>query len=183
MLGPVEAGRKEKRPASQRAASTPRSTGSDETPGGASRLRVARSRFRLAYVALLFEGLASAGFGGVALALSMANLRFGERGMPFLGLELTPLHGGVLMVSGALAVLVCLGRWPTVAFAAVAAGGWAALAVVCAVRTGQHSPGVLGFDARDTVFYAVLGAYNLAVCLWLAPMVSTMWRTTRSRAS
>ena len=118
-----------------------------------------------------------------ALALSMANLRFGERGMPFLGLELTPLHGGVLMVSGALAVLVCLGRWPTVAFAAVAAGGWAALAIVCAVRTGQHTPGVLGFDARDTVFYAVLGAYNLAVCLWLAPMVSTMWRTTRSRAS
>jgi len=175
------------RHASQRAESTPRSTGSDETPVGASRLRVAaeraRSRFRLAYAALLFEGLASAGFGGVALALSMANLRFGERGMPFLGLELTPLHVGVLMVSGALAVLVCLGRWPTVAFAAVAAGGWAALAVVCAVRTGQHSPGVLGFDARDTVFYAVLGAYNLAVCLWLAPMVSTMWRTTRSRAS
>jgi hypothetical protein len=135
-------------------------------PGARSTDKVV-GRFRVAHAAVLAEGLVVAGVGGVALALSKAGLRFGGEGMPLLGLALTPLHGGLLIVSGVLAVLVCLGRWSTVIFTVAAGAGWVALAVVCAVRTAHGTPGILGFDARDTVLYGVLGVYNLAVFLWL----------------
>src|SRR5258707_15896288 len=85
------------------------------------------SRFRIAHRALLGQGLVIGVLGGVALAWSMANLRFGTEGIPLLGLAVTPLHGGLLLAGGALAVLACLGRWTTVGFSALAAGGWAAL--------------------------------------------------------
>jgi hypothetical protein len=187
MLGHGDAVRQAMRPVSGRLQNTPGSTRSGQTPADASTARLAagraQSRFRLAHLALLAEGLAVGVLGGVALAWSMANLRFGAEGTPLCGLRLTPLHGGLLMANGVLAVLVCLGRWPTVAFSAVATGGWATLAIVCAVRTAQQAPGMLGFDARDTVFYAALAAYNLAVCLWLAPILSMMWRATRTGAS
>ncbi len=135
--------------------------------------------FRAAHAALLAEGLAIAGVGGVALALSKAGVRFGGEGMPLLGLALTPLHGGLLIVSGVLAVLVCLGQWSTVVFAVVAGAGWLALAVVCAVHTAHGTPGILGFDARDTVLYVVLGVYNLAVFVWLVPTLRSLRRRNR----
>jgi hypothetical protein len=127
------------------------------------------SRFRIAHMALLGQGLVIGVLGGVALAWSMANLRFGTEGIPLLGLAVTPLHGGLLLAGGALAVLACLGRWTTVGFSALAAGGWAALTIVCAVEASRHAPGMLGFDPRDTLLYGALGAYNLVVCIWLAP--------------
>jgi hypothetical protein len=140
-------------------------------------------RFRVAHAALLAEGLAITAVGGVALALSNAGLRFGGEGMPVLGLALTPLHGGLLIVSGVLAVVVCLGRWSTVVFTAAAGAGWAALAIVCAVHTADRTPGILGFDSRDTVLYAVLGAYHLAVFLWLVPTLPSLRRKRKSRSS
>ena len=142
----------------------------------------ADSRLRIAHLALLVEGLVIGVLGGVALAWSTASLRIGAEGTPMLGLALTPLHGALLMTAGTLAMLVCFGRWPTVAFSAAATVSWAALAVVCAARTARHTPGLLGFDARDTVFDAVLGAYNLTICLLLIPAVPLMWQASRSRA-
>jgi hypothetical protein len=137
----------------------------------------AQSRFRLAQVALLAEGIAIGVLGGVALAWSMSSVRFVAEGTPLCGLALTPVHGVLLMVSGVLAVLACLGRRSTIAFSVLAAGGWAMLAIVCAVRTAHHAPGLLGFDTRDTVFDAALGLYNLAICLMLAPTLLVMWRS------
>lgn len=130
------------------------------------------SRFRIAHLALLGQGLVIGILGGFALAWSMANLRFGPEGMPILGLTVTPLHGGLLMAGGSLAVLACLGRWTTLGFSLIAGGGWAALTIVCAVEAARHAPGVLGFDPHDTLLYGVLGAYNLALCTWLAPTLS-----------
>jgi hypothetical protein len=141
----------------------------------------AQSRFRLAHLALLAQGLAIGVLGGVALACSIANLRIRAEGTPLLGLALTPLHGGLLIANGALAVLACLGRWPTIIFSAVASGTWAIFAVLCADGTARHAPGVLGFDARDTVFDAALAAYNLAVCLLVVSVLPTMWHATRTR--
>lgn len=132
----------------------------------------------MAHAALLAQGLVIGIMGGFALAWSMANLRFGPEGTPIFGLTVTPLHGALLMACGSLAVLACLGRWTTLAFSAIAAGGWAALTVVCAVEAAHHVPGVLGFDARDTLLYGALSAYNLALCTWLAPTFSK-----RSRAA
>lgn len=136
----------------------------------------AQSRFRFAQVAMLAEGIAIGVLGGVALAWSMASVRFVAEGTPLCGLALTPVHGVLLMVCGVLAVLACLFRWSTIAFAVVAAGGWATLALVCAVRTAHHAPGLLGFDTRDTVLDATLGLYNLAICLVLAPTLLVIWR-------
>jgi hypothetical protein len=132
----------------------------------------ATSRFRIAHLALLGQGLVIGILGGFALAWSMANLRFGPEGMPILGLTVTPLHGGLLMAGGSLAVLACLGRWTTLGFSLIAGGGWAALTIVCAVEAARHAPGVLGFDPHDTLLYGVLTAYNLALCTWLAPTLS-----------
>ncbi|WP_319445977.1 MULTISPECIES: hypothetical protein [unclassified Mycobacterium] len=149
--------------------------------GETERRKHVTSRFRIAHIALLAQGLAIGVVGGFALAWSMAaNLRFGLEGIPVLGLAVTPLHGGLLMAGGALAILACLGRWTTVAFIAIAAGGWATLTIVCAVEAAHHAPGLLGFDPRDTLLYGVLGAYNLALCIWLAPTLLADWRLART---
>jgi hypothetical protein len=137
-------------------------------------------RFRIAHLALLGQGLALGVLGGFALAWSMANLRFSPEGTPVLGLAVTPLHGGLLLASGALAVLACLGRWTTAGFCAIAAAGWATLTVVCAVEANRHVPGALGFDGTDTVLYAALGVYNLVLTACLVP---TLVRTRRSQLS
>jgi hypothetical protein len=169
MSRPAEAIREEMRAASRRR-------------GGAASDKV-DGHFRIAHAALLTEGLAIAVFGGVALALSKAGVRFGGEGMPFLGLALTPLHGGLLIVSGVLAVLVCVGRRSTVIFAAAAGAAWVMLAIVCAVHTADGTPGILGFDARDTVLYTVLGVYNLLVFLWLVPTLPVARRMARNRTT
>jgi hypothetical protein len=141
----------------------------------------AQSRFRVAQVALLAQGISIGVLGGVALAWSMASVRFVAEGTPLVGLALTPMHGELLMASGVLTVLACLGRWSTVVFGVVATAGWAGLAICCAVRTANHTPGLLGFDTRDTVFDATLAVYNLLVCLVLVPTLMVLWRTRVAR--
>jgi hypothetical protein len=44
----------------------------------------------------MVEGLTIGVLGGVALAWSMGYTRFGEDGIPMLGLKVTPPHAGVL---------------------------------------------------------------------------------------
>ena len=151
-------------------------TGSEPAHDAAARGRrvVSTSRFRIAHVALVGQGLVIGILGGYAFAWSMANHRFGPEGMPVLGLAVTPMHGGLLMAGGSLAILACLGRLSTLGFSAIAAAGWVTLTIVCAVQAAHHAPGILGFDPRDTLLYGVLGAYNLALCAWLAPTLSTL---------
>jgi hypothetical protein len=127
-----------------------------------------RLRFRVGQALLLVEGLALGVLGGVALAWSMGYSRFGADGMPMLGLKVTPLHAGLLLTAGALALLACLGRRTAFLFGALAACGWAALTVVCALQVAHHTPGVLGFDPRDSLFYGALSAYNLVTASCLA---------------
>lgn len=136
----------------------------------------AAKRFRVAHVALLGQGLVIGILGGFALAWSMANLRFGPEGTPILGLSVTPLHGGLLMACGSLAVLACLGRWTTLAFSVIAATGWMALTIVCAFEAAHHVPGLLGFDPRDALLYAVLGTYNAVVFALLLSARSALRR-------
>jgi hypothetical protein len=142
-------------------------------PGSTSaRAAATKARFRVAHVALLGQGLVLGMLGGFALAWSMAaNLRFGREGIPVLCLLVTPAHGGLLLICGALAVLACLGRRTTVGFAVLALVGWGTLAVMSAVEAARHAPGALGFDHRDTVLYGVLAVYNLTLCVLLAPAV------------
>ena len=119
---------------------------------------------------LMVEGLAIGVLGGVALAWSMGYARFGADGMPMFGLKVTPPHAGLLLIVGTLALLACLGRRTALLFSALTAFGWAALTVVCTLKVAHHTPGVLGFDPRDSLLYGALCAYNLVTssCLALA---------------
>ena len=117
---------------------------------------------------LVIEGLVIGVLGGVALAWSMGYARFGADGMPMLGLKVTPLHAGLLLIVGTLALLACLGRRSALAFSGLTAFGWAALTIVCVLQAAHHAPGVLGFDPRDSLFYGVLSAYNLVTLILLA---------------
>ncbi len=87
-----------------------------------------------------------------------------------IGLKVTPSHAGLLLIVGTLALLACLGRRTALIFSALTAFGWAALTIVCALKVAHHTPGVLGFDPRDSLVYGVLCAYNLVTssCLALA---------------
>jgi hypothetical protein len=131
-----------------------------------------RWRLRAGRGLIVVEGLALGVLGGVSLAWSMGFARFGADGMPMLGLKVTPLHAGLLLSVGALALLACLGRRTAFVFSALAACGWAALAIVCALEVAHHAPGVLGFDPRDSLFYGALSAYNLVTALFLAVPLS-----------
>lgn len=125
-------------------------------------------RFRAGQGLLVVQGLALGVLGGVALAWSMGYTRFGADGIPMLGLKVTPLHAGLLLTVGPLALLACLGRRAGFIFSALTACGWAALTVVCALQVAHHTPGVLGFDPRDKLFYAALSVYSLVTALCLA---------------
>jgi hypothetical protein len=131
-----------------------------------------RLRFRVGQGLLVVEGLVLGVLGGVALAWSMGYTRVGADGIPMLGLKVTPLHAGLLLTVGALALLACLGRRAAFVFSALTACGWAALAIVCAFKVAHHAPGVLGFDPRDNLFYAALSAYNLVTSFCLAVPLS-----------
>jgi hypothetical protein len=127
-----------------------------------------RLRFRAGQGLLVVQGLALGVLGGVALAWSMGYTRFGADGMPMVGLKVTPLHAGLLLTVGALALLACLGQRTAFIFSALAACGWAALTIVCALKVAHHTPGVLGFDPRDNLFYGALSAYSLVTASCLA---------------
>ena len=127
-----------------------------------------RLRFRVGRGLLVVEGLVLGVLGGVALAWSMGYTRFSADGIPMLGLKVTPLHAGLLLTVGALALLSCLGRRTAFVFSALTACGWAALTIVCALKVAHHAPGVLGFDPRDSLLYGALSAYNLVTSSCLA---------------
>ena len=117
---------------------------------------------------LMIEGLVIGVLGGVALAWSMGYTHFGADGIPMLGLKVTPLHAGLLLIVGTLALLACLGRRAALIFSTLTALGWAALTIVCASNVAHHAPGVLGFDPRDSFLYGVLSAYNVLTSVLLA---------------
>jgi hypothetical protein len=136
--------------------------------GDTMRAEIGPLRFRAGRGLLMVEGLTIGVLGGVALAWSMGYTRFAADGIPMLGLKVTPLHAGLLLIVGTLALLACLGRRAALIFSGLTAFGWAALTIVCAVKAAEHAPGVLGFDPRDSLLYGALSAYNIVTSLLLA---------------
>jgi hypothetical protein len=178
VLGHGYATRQAQQPAQNDVLVIPTLPGRDRAATGTTAVR---SRFRIVHAALLSEGLALGILGGFALAWSMANMHFGTEGIPILCLLVTPAHGGLLLVAGALAVVACLGQWTTAGYSGLAVAGWATLAVVSAVEAARHAPGALGFDHRDTVLYVVLAMYNLTLCVLVRPAIRTKWRNRSTR--
>lgn len=122
---------------------------------------------RIGRWALGAQGFALGVFGGTGLAWSMANPHFGAAGAPIMWLRVTPLHCSLLLVVGVLTVFAAFGRSAAL-FNRIAAVGWFIVTVVCIAATSSHSPGPLGFDARDTVLYTILTGYNVALAAWFA---------------
>ena len=122
---------------------------------------------RIGRWALGAQGFTLGVFGGAGLAWSMANPHFGAAGAPIMWLWVTPLHCSLLLAVGVLTVFASFGRSAAM-FNRVAALGWLVVTAVCLAATTSHSPGPLGFDSRDTVLYAVLTVYNVALMVWFA---------------
>lgn len=125
------------------------------------------ARARLGQWALGAEGFAMGVFGGASLAWSMANPHFGAAGAPIMWLRVTPLHCSLLLAVGVLTVFAAFTR-SAATFSRIAAIGWLIATAVCVAATSNDSPGPLGFDVRDTVLYAVLTVYNVALAAWFA---------------
>lgn len=106
-------------------------------------------------------------FGGAGLAWSMANPHFGAAGAPIMWLRVTPLHCSLLLAVGVLTVVAAFTRSAAM-FGRVAALGWLVVTLICVAATSTGSPGPLGFDSRDTVLYAVLTGYNVALTAWFS---------------
>lgn len=125
------------------------------------------ARARVGRRVLGAQGFTMGVFGGAGLAWSMANPHFGASGAPVLFLRVTPLHCALLLAVGVLTVFASFGRSAAM-FNLVAALGWGVVTAVCVAATSSHTPGPMGFDSGDTVLYAVLTAYNLALMVWFA---------------
>ncbi len=138
------------------------------------------ARARIGQWALGAEGFAMGVFGGAGLAWSMANPHFGAAGAPIMWLRVTPLHCSLLLVVGVLTVFASFGRRAAM-FSRIAALGWFVVMAVCVAATSNHSPGPLGFDSRDTVLYAVLTVFNVALAAWFALPARSSPRTRSSR--
>lgn len=138
------------------------------------------TRARIGRWALGAEGFALGVFGGAGLAWSMANPHFGAAGAPIMWLRVTPLHCSLLLVVGVLTVFASFGQSAAM-FNRVAAVGWLVVTAVCVAATSSHSPGPLGFDSRDTVLYAVLTVYNVALLAWFALATRPTSATPSSR--
>lgn len=123
------------------------------------------ARVRIGRWALGAQGFAMGVFGGTGLAWSMANPHYGAAGAPLMFLRVTPLHCALLLLVGVLTIFASFARGATM-FNRIAALGWFVVTVISVVAVSSHNPGPLGFDTRDTVLYAVLTAYNVALMVW-----------------
>lgn len=92
-------------------------------------------------------------------------------GAPVLILALTPWHSAILLGFGVLATMGTRQRHAAIVVTALGAVGFVVLVFVGAVAATHHTPGVLGFEARDVVLHGVLAAANFAILYWLIPDV------------
>ncbi|MDQ2707660.1 MAG: DUF4383 domain-containing protein [Actinomycetota bacterium] len=127
------------------------------------------SHFRSARWFLLAEGLTVAALGIAGLVSSWAHPGVGRAGAPVLALSLTPVHSGVLLGFGLLAILASFRRRAAVTVAGFGVVCYLLLFAIGTVAAVRHAPGPLGFDLGDSVLHAALMAVNLAVFIWLLP--------------
>jgi|SRR5690242_8873987 len=90
-------------------------------------------------------------------------------GVALAGLDLTPALCWAIFALAVVAVISLLRRRFAVVFCAVVASTALAMVIIAAVAALHHRPGPLGLTAADTVLYAVLFCYHLAVGMWLFP--------------
>jgi hypothetical protein len=78
-----------------------------------------------------------------------------------------PAHCWLLIGFGALAALATPRRRTTLIMTGVGVVGFLLLFTIGTVAAVRSTPGLLGFDASESVLHAVLMAINLALLLWL----------------
>ncbi|MGH3765036.1 MAG: DUF4383 domain-containing protein [Pseudonocardiaceae bacterium] len=124
--------------------------------------------FRTGRVVLLAEGVLLAVLGVWGLISAAAHPAAGRAGAPVLVLALTPLHSGVLLGFGVLAML---SAWQPRA-AKITTGAEAVafflLFAIGTVASARSFPGPLGFDPGDSVLHLCFMVLNLALLMWLA---------------
>ncbi|MFZ0834073.1 MAG: hypothetical protein WAM92_13515 [Mycobacterium sp.] len=124
------------------------------------------SHWRMGRILMLLQGILIGALGAVAVGRAIADSTEPAE-IALLGLRITLLHGSVLLAYGALACLASLSRRAALWFTALAASLGFAMVIVSAAAAYYDAPGPMGFDLRDTLLYAVLAAYNIALMIWL----------------
>lgn len=131
------------------------------------RVAIDPAHYRSGRPFLVGQGIVLAAIGVAALTDIAITAETDTRGVLLLGLRVTLVQGLVLIVWGVAAVLCALSRRSAVRYAAGAATVSLALTIVAAVAAAHADTGPMGFDLRDILLYGVLGAWNIALLLWL----------------
>nr|WP_090281177.1 hypothetical protein [Mycolicibacterium komanii]CRL77315.1 hypothetical protein CPGR_04771 [Mycolicibacterium komanii] len=144
-----------------------------------------RSRYRSGRWLIVAEGLACAAVGSAAAIGHLAHESRSETGISVFGLHISPVESLVLAVFGVLAVVAALRRGTAVALSAIGVVGGMTMVVVTSVAAVHHADGPMGFEFGDILLSGLLGAYNLAVLMWLCSdaVEGKVWRYRRRPAT
>ena len=147
------------------------------------RISLNPSHFRVGRWFLLAEGILLVGLGTAGLDSVAMSPSVGPTGAALLGLALTPAHCAVLTGLGVAAVSASLHRRAAVVVTATSTVAFVLLFAIGSVASARATPGLFGFDPRDSALHAVLLAYNLALLMWLIPdaLEGPAWIRRRKR--
>lgn len=118
---------------------------------------------------LLGEGIVLVGLGVWGWVAAETHPHAGPAGAPVLMLHLAPLHSGVLLGYGILAIAAVLHRRSTVVVTGLGVVGLVLLFTIGTAAAARSRPGPFGFDLRDSVLHGVLLGLDLALLIWLLP--------------
>ncbi|WP_133148042.1 hypothetical protein [Mycobacterium lehmannii] len=144
-----------------------------------------RSRYRSGRWLLVAEGLACVALGGAAAIGHLDRESRSETGISAFGLHISPVESVVLAVFGVLAVVAALRRGTAVALSAIGVVGGMTMVIVTSVAAVHHADGPMGFEFGDILLSGLLGAFNLALLMWLCSdaVEGKVWRYRRRPAT
>ncbi len=142
-----------------------------------------RSRYRTGRWLLIAQGAVCAVLGGAAAVGRITGDSLSGAGISVFGLQISTLEGVALAVFGALAFVAAFRRGTAVALSAIGVVCGMTMVIVTSVAAVHHASGPMGFESGDILLFGLLGAYNLAVLMWLCSdaVEGKVWRYRRRR--
>ncbi|KUI42524.1 hypothetical protein AU197_15700 [Mycobacterium sp. IS-1590] len=140
-----------------------------------------RSRYRSGRWLLVAEGVACAALGSAAAIGHLARESRSGTGISVFGVHISAVESLVLAVFGVLAVVAAFRRGTSVALSAIGVVGGMTMVIVTSVAAAHHADGPMGFEFGDILLSGLLGAYNLALLMWLCSdaVEGKVWRYRR----
>lgn len=141
-----------------------------------------RSRYHTGRWLLVAEGVVCIVLGGGAVAIGRLTGEYRSgTAISVFGVHISPAEGVVLAVFGALAAMAAFRRRTAVTLSAIGAVGGMTMVIVTSVAAVHEASAPMGFEFGDILLSGVLGAYNLALLMWLCSdaVEGKVWRYRR----